>query len=227
MLTEFGPNLYVAEGPTVSFYGFPYPTRMAAAVLSDGFVWVWSPVALTEELDRAVSELGVVKHIVSPNKIHHLFLEDWKNRWPDALLYASPGLARKRPDIRFDLELEDDPPPVWASEIDQVVFRGSFAMEEVVFYHRASRTAIVCDLVQRHPRSKMTDWRGALMRIDGLVGEKGSTPREWRATFLRRSRTRAARDKVLGWNAERLLIAHGECSQTNATAILSDSLSWI
>jgi len=227
MLTEFGPGLYIAEGPTVSFYGFPYPTRMAAAVLSDGSLWIWSPVALTEDLSRAVRKLGTVKHIVSPNKIHHLFLEEWKKQWPEACLYASPGLIDKKPGLEFDSELGDGPHPDWAEDIDQVVFRGSFAMEEVVFFHRASRTAIVCDLVQRHPKSKMTGWRGALMRIDGLVGPRGSTPREWRATFLRRSRTRTARDKVLDWNAERLLIAHGDCAQTNATAILADSLSWI
>jgi hypothetical protein len=42
MLEEFGPHLYVADGPTVSFYGFPYPTRMAAAKLSDNSAWVWN-----------------------------------------------------------------------------------------------------------------------------------------------------------------------------------------
>jgi hypothetical protein len=38
MLEEFGPRLYVADGPSVSFYGFPYPTRMAAAKLADNTV---------------------------------------------------------------------------------------------------------------------------------------------------------------------------------------------
>jgi hypothetical protein len=31
----------------------------------------------------------------------------------------------------------------------------------------------------------------------------------------------------LGWNAERLLIAHGECAQTGATSIIAAALSWI
>ena len=38
MLQEFAPSLYLADGPVVSFYGFPYPTRMAVAKLSDGRV---------------------------------------------------------------------------------------------------------------------------------------------------------------------------------------------
>lgn len=74
MLGEFGYSLYVADGPTVSLFGFPYPTRMAAAHHSDGNVWVWSPIALTDELARAIEDIGPVRHLVSPNKLHHLFL---------------------------------------------------------------------------------------------------------------------------------------------------------
>ncbi|MHA1553983.1 MAG: DUF4336 domain-containing protein [Alphaproteobacteria bacterium] len=227
MLQEFGPSLYIADGPPVSFYGFRYPTRMAIARLSDGNIWVWSPVALTDELAAAVEATGPVTHIVSPNKIHHLFLGQWIERWPDARLYAPPGLARKRSDLHFHAELGDSPEPAWEADIDQVVFRGSLAMEEVAFFHRPSRTAIICDLVQRHPASEMSGWRGMLMRLDGLVGEHGSAPREWRASFLRRGPARRARDKVLGWKAERLLIAHGHNSQSNATEILARAFNWI
>jgi hypothetical protein len=227
MLEAFGPSLYVAEGPTVSFYGFPYPTRMAIAPLGDGGLWLWSPVALTAELERAVDALGPVRHIVSPNKIHHLFLAEWAARWPEARLHAPPGLAARRPDLHFDAELTDLPDPAWASDIDQTIFRGSFAMEEVAFFHRASRTAIVCDLVQRHDPAAHRGWKGLLMRLDGLVGEDGSTPREWRATFLRRAGARAAREHVLAWEPERLLIAHGACVQHDAKRILARALAWI
>lgn len=227
MLKDFGPSLYVADGPTVSFYGIPYPTRMAVARLSDGSAWVWSPVALTDDLVSFMNTFESVRHIVSPNKIHHLFLAQWRDQWPEAHVYAPPGLAQRKPDLRFDAELSDDPDPAWAADIDQVIFRGSLAMEEVVFFHRESRTAIVCDLIQRHPEATMTGWKGMLMRVDSLVGKHGSTPREWRASFLRRGRARAAREKVLSWKPERLLIAHGECAQTGATDIIGKALSWI
>ncbi|MGI9233773.1 MAG: DUF4336 domain-containing protein [Woeseiaceae bacterium] len=227
MLEEFGPSLYVANGPTVSFYGFPYPTRMAVVRLSDGSAWVWSPVELSNELYDSVCAIGPVRYIVSPNKIHHLFLAEWRERWPDARLYAPPGLALRKPDLGFDAELGDAPDPAWAADIDQVIFRGSLAMEEVVFFHRESRTVIICDLIQRHSEATMTGWKGMLMRLDSLVGDQGSTPREWRASFLRRGKARAAREKVLSWKPERLLIAHGECAQTEATAIVGNALGWI
>jgi len=227
MLEEIGPSLYVADGPVVSFYGFPYPTRMAVVRLSDGSAWVWSPVALSDDLCNSVDAIGPVRHIVSPNKIHHLFLAEWGERWPEARVYAPPGLAQKRPDLRFDAELGDDPDPAWKADIDQVIFHGSLAMEEVAFFHHASRTVIICDLIQRHPEAAMTGWKGMLMRLDSLVGEHGSTPREWRASFLRRGKARAAREKVLGWKPERLLIAHGECAKTGATSIIDKALGWM
>jgi hypothetical protein len=227
MLEQFGPCLYFADGPTVSFFGFPYPTRMALARLTDGTLWVWSPIALTRELTEEVQALGPVRHIVSPNKIHHLFLHDWAEQWPAARLYSPPGLARKKDTLHFFAELDDEPDPAWAADIDQVVFRGSFALEEVAFFHRESRTAIIGDLIQRFTEASISGWRGKLIRLSGLVGEHGGTPGDWRASFLRRRPARAALQKVLGWNPERLLIAHGMCAQTGATKIIAQALQWI
>ena len=227
MISEFGPSIYVADGPVVSFYGFPYPTRMAIVRLSDGSAWIWSPVALNDALIEFVNTFDRVSHIVSPNKIHHLFLDEWHERWPEALLHAPPGLAQRKPETHFNAELADEPDPAWEADIDQVIFRGSLAMEEVVFFHRASRTALFCDLIQRHPETEMTGWRGMLMRLDGLVGSGGSTPREWRASFLQRARARSALETVKGWKPDRLLIAHGECAQTGATEVITKALRWI
>jgi len=227
MLEPFGPSLYLANGPTVPFLGIPYPTRMAVVRLDDGSAWIWSPIQLSPELAAEVEAIGPVRHIVSPNKIHHLFMKEWAERWPDAQMYAPPGLAAKKPDLRFDAELEDEANAAWSGELEQIIFRGSFAMEEVVFFHHASRTAIVCDLVQRHDPAGIRGFRGLVMRLDGLVGEAGSTPREWRASFLRRRLAREARARLLALNPDRLLIAHGTCASQDATAILTRALAWI
>jgi hypothetical protein len=200
---------------------------MAVARFPDRSLWVWSPIALTEHLAREVEALGRVRYIVSPNKLHHLFLREWSNRWPGAKLYAPPGLARKERGLRFDAELLDQPDPAWSADIDQVIFRGSFAMKEVVFFHRPSSTAIFGDLIQRFPESSLTGWKRTVMRLSGLVGQRGGTPIDWRSSFLRRAPARAARERVLQWNPTRLLIAHGECAQSVAREIITDALSWM
>jgi hypothetical protein len=227
MLTEIDRDIWIAEGPSVSFFGFPYPTRMTLVRLSDGGLWLCSPIELNAALADAVQALGPVQHLVSPNKIHHLFLGQWAQAWPNAKLWASPGLARRRRDLSFDGELGDVAEPAWESDIDQLIFRGSFALEEVVFFHRASRSAIITDLVQKFDPTTQRGWRGLLMRLDGLVGPEGSTPRELRLTFWNRRAAREALRKMLGWNPQRLIIAHGQWVRENGREALARALSWV
>lgn len=227
MLQEFGPSLYVADGPIISFYGLKLPIRMAVARLSDGRVWVWSPIPLTDDLAQEVEALGPVSYIVSPNKIHHLYMGEWAKRWPDARLYASPGLARKVPEIPFHADLTDMPEPGWADDIDQVIFKGSIMMEEVVFFHRASRTAILGDLIERNDPEGRSLVERELMRLGGVLGDDGTTPIDWRASFVNRAPARAARQRLLDWRPDQMIIAHGKCARTGATPIIEDALSWM
>ena len=228
MLVEVDCDVWIADGPTVSFLGlFPYPTRMAIVRLRDRELWVWSPVALDDALAVQVEKLGTVRHLVSPNKLHHLFLGDWARRWPEASLWASPGLAARRQDLAFTGELDDTPAPAWAGQLDQVVFRGSFAMEEVAFFHPASRTAFFCDLIQKFDPATLEGWRRWLMRLDGVAGVDGGTPREWRLSFLRRGRARAARTRALEWQPRRVIIAHGEWVRDDGAQSMARSLAWL
>jgi len=211
----------------VSFYGFPYPTRMAVIRLSDGGLFVWSPVALAPALEREIDALGPVRHLVSPNRLHHLFLGEWKAAYPQARLYASPGLRRKRRDLAFDAELGDRPEPEWTADIDQVVMRGSFALTEVVFFHHASRSVLFADLVQNFPRDWFKGWRGLVARLDGIVAPNPGAPREWRASFLDRRAARGALDRILAWPIERVLIAHGEPAIANDAAFVRRAFAWL
>jgi hypothetical protein len=227
MLAEIDRDIWIADGPSVPFFGIPYPTRMTVVRLSDGSLWVCSPIRLDETLQAAVAGLGPVRYLVSPNKIHHLFMGDWARAWPEAKLYASPGLARRRRDLSFSAELMDAPDPAWAADIGQVIFHGSFAMEEVVFFHRSSRTAIFTDLVQRFDPASLRGWRRLIMTLDGMVGPNGGAPREWRLSFWKRAAARRAKQTVLGWNPQRVIIAHGEWIRDDGRAALERALAWM
>ena len=69
--------LWLAEGDIISFFGFPYPTRAVIARFDNGDLWVWSPDKLAPPLQYEVDALGRVAHLVSPNKLHHLYLKEW------------------------------------------------------------------------------------------------------------------------------------------------------
>ncbi len=228
MLREFGPGIWICEGPVVPFFfGFPYPTRMAVIKLSSGGLFVWSPVALSAALRSEVDALGTVRHLVSPNLLHHLFLGEWKSAYPDARLYASPGLRKRRKDLAFDAQLGDAPDPDWVGDIDQLLLRGSFAMTEVVFFHRASRTAIFADLIENLPPDWFKGWRGFLARLGGITAPNPGAPRDWRASFINRGAARAALERILAWPIERVLIAHGEPASANGAAFVRRAFGWL
>ncbi len=58
MLKHLGPDLWVADGGIVSFFGFDYPTRMAVVRLKNGALWMWSPVELTPRLKGRCAPWG-------------------------------------------------------------------------------------------------------------------------------------------------------------------------
>ncbi|HWA90399.1 MAG TPA: DUF4336 domain-containing protein [Rhizomicrobium sp.] len=224
-MIPFGPDIWIAEGPVVSFYGFPYPTRMVAIRLANGELFVWSPIALDHA--RGIDAPGEVAHLVAPNLLHHLYLGEWKRRYPDARLYAAPGLARRRRDLAFDAELGDASEPAWAAEIDQVLMAGSFAMQEVVFFHRASRTAIFADLIENFPQGWFRGWKGVLARLDGIVAPHPGAPREWRWSFVNRRKARAALARIEAWDAARVVVAHGGVVEEGGGAFIHNAFRWL
>jgi len=151
---------------------------------------------------------------------------EWKAAYPGAKLHASPGLAKRRKDLRFDGLLGDTPDPAWAADIDQVEMAGSFAMTEIVFFHRKSRTAIFADLIENFARDWFKSWKGILARLDGIVGPYGGAPREWRATF-RKATARAALARILAWQPEQVVMAHGEMTRHDGTAFIRKSFRWL
>lgn len=225
-LCQFAPDIWTAEGPVISFHSFAYSTRMAVVKLSSGGLFIWSPVALSIDLKRAIDKVGQPCCLVAPNKLHHLFLCDWKIAYPDAQVYAPPDLKNKLKHLSFT-ELIDEPAPDWAADIDQVIFRGSMFLTEVVFFHRASQTAIFADLLQNFPREWFQGWRGVIARLGGIVEPHPGAPRDLRTSFLNRRAARLALGKILAWPIEQVIIAHGHLAMTEGKEFVRRGFDWL
>lgn len=230
---EIAEGLWLLEGETVPFFApplplrLPYRTRSVAARLEDGTLWIDSPVRLTDAIRAAVDALGPVHHIVSPNKLHHLFIDDWRRAYPHARLYAPPGLEAKRPDLDFTAALGDAPEAAWAADLDQLIFAGSIYMQEVVFFHRASRTLILGDLIENHDPADLTRAQRALARFNRMLAPCGETPRNFRASFWRREAARRSLARLMAWEPERIVPLHGPWIERDAVAFLERAFAWL
>ena len=227
MLQPFGDDIWLADGSETAVAGFRYPTRMAVIRLAGGGLFLWSPVALTPDLKAAVDALGEVRCLVAPNALHHLFLPEWKAAYPDARLYAPPGLRDRRKDIAFDADLADTADPAWSADIDQVFVRGNLITTETVFFHRKSRTAIFTDLIQHFPKGTFKGWRALVAHLDLMTAPLPEVPRKFRNAFTNRKAARAALQRILAWPAEKVLMAHAPPVEADGQAFIRRAFRWL
>ncbi len=230
-LVEIGAEIWIADGPVVDFYSFPYPTRMVVARLAENTLWVWSPIALDTDLQAEVAALGMPAHLVSPNRLHHLFLKDWHAVWSEARIWALPSVKRKLAHVGITDWLDDTPPPDWADAIDQVIFRGNPMLEEAVFFHKPSKTAIFTDLTENFSadflKAHWHGWKHAVARLWRITEPFGKAPLELRLTWFGKAEGRSALEKVRSWAPDKVIMAHGEWIRSGGTAFIDKSFDWL
>jgi len=229
-------NIWIIDGPVIGFQNFgfsmPFPTRMTIVRLSGNRLFVHSPIRLTDQLKAAVDQLGTVTWLIASNTIHYAGVPDWQKAYPDALAFCAPGVIKRAKSVgisvRFDGELADSAEPDWADDIKQVLVRGGY-LNEAVFFHSASETLILTDLIENFEPQKVKSpfWR-FMLRLFGTMDPDGSAPRDMRATFIgHRGHVRKCVETMIGWNPKRVILAHGRWYDTNAVAELNRAFRWV
>jgi len=242
---------------------------------------IHSPTPLSPDLRAAVDKLGVVAHIVSPNKIHNMAMPEWAKAYPDASVFASPGLQERRTDIRFDKTLTSTPERAWEHVLDQVrtwisratsvprackshtcvlacqtLTAGNFFFSEVLFFHKPTKTLIVCDMIENTQDESMGCCMGCLLRCclvhsmgkhknfaspehrwyshDGKAGTMYLlllTPLETHSSLDPHDAhvaVEATRNRVLAWDFERVVMSHGRIILQEAREIVDEVFdTWI
>jgi len=229
-------EIWIVDGPVVAMAALgmhmPFPTRMTVVRLPDGGLWCHSPIAPDAALFEAIEALGPVRHLVSPNLLHYAHIAAWKRRYPQATAWASPGVrqraASQRIEVAFDADLDDAPPPDWAGSIEQLRFRGSRVIEEFVFLHRASGTLILTDLIENFELARLRGPMRWLARLGGVLDPDGKAPSDMRLTFLGRKRqARECLARMLAWQPQRVVLAHGRWFPDHAMAELRRAFRWL
>jgi hypothetical protein len=123
--------------------------------------------------------------------------------------------------------LGDEPPQGWAADLDQLAFKGNPLIEEVVFFHKGSRTVILDDLIQIHPIVKGKPLLNALFKLEGVVPPNGGVGLDIRLTFTNRNLARRSLERLLSWDFDKLIIAHGACIEKDAKAFVERAFRWL
>ena len=225
MLAELAPDLFILPEP-LSFHGLQIGRKMIVVRLPDGDLFVNSPAELTRERVEALDDLGRVRYVTPSSKLHgHLHMEDYRRAFPDAELFAAPGLDRRRPDLAFDGLLGSAPDPRWADAIDQEAFLGNRWLTEIEFLHRPSGTLVLGDVCYNLGPETPLGTR-LVARLAGMYGDL-SVPLDFRYTVENRAAARRSVDRILDWEFERVVVGHGRIVERDAKRRVRAAFDWL
>lgn len=226
-LQEFAENVWIVDGPPVRFIGILFPTRMIVMKLSDGSLWVNSPVSVPPDMLTRMAALGPVRYLVAPTKLHIWRLVEWHTLFPNAELWMPPQVPNEFKHLPFTGILGDAPPCGWSNDLDQLLFKGNFFIEEIFFFHKKSHTVIMADFIQNHLPMKSQPFLNALWKLGGVAKPPGGIPRDIRLSFTHRNLARQSLEKLLSWDFDKLIIAHGVCIEKDAKPFVEWAFRWL
>ena len=216
-LKPVAEGVWVVDGPAVMCRRMPISTRATVVHLSDGGLWVHSPTGLCDELAAELQALGPIAHLIVPNWDHTVFLDDWRAAYPDAQIWAVPGENARKAAVQFDHALGGETP--WQDEIAHLIVGGSRKYREAVFFHRASSTLIVTDLIQNFDTARLPAWMRPLIWLAGTDDSDGKMPYLMRRRYQGAELAKAV-ERMIDWRPRALILSHGRWYETDAVGEL-------
>ena len=223
MLAQQAEDLWTSDYELRVAPAMPFPTRMTVIRLSDRSLVLISPIPIDDALAAELGELGPVSYLIAPNLLHHLHLAAAKRRYPNARLIGPSALSKKEPTLPFET-IELASAPVLRDAFSAELIGGAPRMCETVLLHRPSRTLLVTDLVFNieTPPAWTTS---LLLRLNGTRGRLAQS-RLWRLFVEDVSLAQASCERVLQWDFDRLVVAHGNAIASGAKARLAGALTY-
>jgi Domain of unknown function (DUF4336) len=138
-------------------------------------LWVHSPVELDGPMMQCLAGLGNVRYVCTPNYEHLKFASLWHQNYPQADMWACPGLPERLPAVRWKGEFpsgyrpsgwntgsSDSPTAplgMWDTSlieslhvnVEKNPFTGRPFFNEVIFYHVPTKTLLTTDLFWNYP----------------------------------------------------------------------------
>jgi hypothetical protein len=230
MLKQVESCIWVAEQP-LRFLGLPVGTRMTVILRSDNSLVLISPIKIDNHLQQQLDSLGTVKYIIAPNLFHHLYLEHCQQIYPQAELIAPSGIETKQPNIVISKTFVRDKID-FNGELEYIPFQGFqtfippkiVTLNEIVFFHPNSQTLILTDSAFNFERNFPLTTQLAT-RVLGCYQSLQPSLLE-KIAIRDREIISQSIARILAWDFQRVIMAHGNIVEENAKEQLAAGYEW-
>ncbi|KAJ6491362.1 hypothetical protein C8R47DRAFT_1122451 [Mycena vitilis] len=232
VIRQVTPDITTFSKPFARFSILPFGGRSTAVRLSTGAVWVLASTPLTADTKEAIDRLGPVQWIMAGDAVHHMFLSQFKNAYPEAKVIGVEALIEKKKAEGFKLDgaYGADAPGTrygFEDEIYACYFSG-FANKDVAWFHATSKTLIVADLLFNLPGNEQYSNSKTKAKVPflGTLDPWGSVHKHfvWGQGKDKEAMTRDAKT-VLAWAPERIIMCHGDVIEKDGTQAWASAYS--
>lgn len=243
VIKDYHPDLVTFSRPFARFGIMPVGGRSTAIRLqeppNEGALWVMASTPFDEATKAKVQEMGNdVRFIVAADFVHHLYVKEWSDSFPNAKCIGVRGLEEKRKDVKWSgLYGVDGYQDSGTPEIESRYFP-NFANRDVVFHHKKSSTLVVADLLFNLPANEqysgtkagkatspipflasMTKYmspysafHSSFLWLAGATeGDKGQSSADRRKQFAKDA------EAVAAWKPNRIVPCHGDVVEGDGT----------
>lgn len=230
VIREVTADVWIFSRPFTRARFIPFGGRSTAIKLTSGDVWVLASTPLTQDTKETIDKLGPVKWIMAGDAEHHLFLAEYKKAYENAKLVVVERLLKKKTDEGLDVAgaYGVDPPETeygFESEIKAHYFPG-FVNQDVAFYHVASKSLIVADLLFNLPGTEQYSKSKSSSKVPIICKLNPS------GVVLKTLLFKLGKDKdamrrdikaVSEWDFSRIIMCHGDVIEEDAHKAWKDA----
>ena len=219
MIRKISTRMWVHDS-SMSMLGTRVPLRMIIVKLADDGLWLGNPTPHNQQIQNRIASMGEVRCIVGCSNGHNLFLEAWQQAFPDAGIYVSSGIPKKRPGLENYTLLRDLGEAPWQEDLEMFAMDGAPLWDEHMFYHGKSKTLLVTDFFQNYTGYEQKGFGKVMSKLLfeplGFKGKCLAPPLKTRFGAKDRQALRASLDRLWALDIERVIPAHGAIFEQGA-----------
>lgn len=216
---EIGNGIALVQYPLRAF-AIDFRRYVTLLRLADGRLVIHSTGPFTPEDVAAIRRFGKPSWMVEATLMHDTHARAARAAFPE-LPYLVPSDLTKISGVPIQ---PLDPPPVdWAPEIEVLKIGGLRKTNEHAFFHRASRTLVLADLLFHVPeeaRGWPRFFARHIMQLPRLPGISAF----FRLLIRDQVAFTLSMQRILEWDFEQIVVGHGEPIQNDAKAIFTQAL---
>lgn len=211
--TSIGDNIWLLRYP-LRLFGIEMGRNVTLMRLTDGRLIVHSTAAFSGEDRAAIESLGRPAWLVEATHFHDTLAKAGMASFPDIPYLAPegfPGPAPTRP--------LSPPPEDWAGEVDVIPIGGVPKIREHAFFHRASGTLVLADLLFNQAADASGWSRIGLRLVSGIRSHPGNS-RMFRAMIRDREAFEKSLRTLFAFPFQQIVVAHGDPIREDAKEIM-------